>query len=84
MAFFAFDEATGELVGVVRLHSDPIYESGEYAILLRSDLKGMGLGWALMQLIIDYAKSEGLKTIRATCSGKIPSCSKCAGTSASM
>ena len=63
MAFVAFDEASGELVGVVRIHSDSIYESGEYAILLRSDLKGRGLGWALMQLIIEYAKSEGLKAI---------------------
>ncbi len=63
MAFVAFDEASGDLVGVVRIHSDSIYESGEYAILLRSDLKGRGLGWALMQLIIEYAKSEGLKTI---------------------
>ena len=63
MAFVAFDEATNEMVGVVRIHSDSIYESGEYAILLRSDLKGRGLGWALMQLIIEYSKSEGLKTI---------------------
>lgn len=63
MAFVAFDEATNELVGVVRIHSDSIYESGEYAILLRSDLKGRGLGWALMQLIIEYARSEGLRTI---------------------
>jgi acetyltransferase len=63
MAFVAFDEATNELVGVVRIHSDSIYVSGEYAILLRSDLKGRGLGWSLMQLIIDYAKSEGLKII---------------------
>jgi L-amino acid N-acyltransferase YncA len=38
-------------------------ESGECAILLRSGLKGRGLGWALMQLIIEYAKSEGLKRI---------------------
>src|SRR5438270_9622320 len=63
MAFIAFDEATGEMVGVVRLHSDSIYESGEYAILLRSDLKGRGLGWTLMQLIIEYAKAEGLRKI---------------------
>jgi acetyltransferase len=63
MAFVAFDEASNELVGMVRIHSDSIYESGEYAILLRSDLKGRGLGWALMQLIIEYAKSEGLKVI---------------------
>lgn len=63
MAFVAFDEATNELVGVVRIHSDSVYQSGEYAILLRSDLKGRGLGWALMQMIIEYARSEGLKTI---------------------
>jgi acetyltransferase len=63
MAFVAFDEATNEMVGVVRIHSDSMYQSGEYAILLRSDLKGRGLGWALMQLIIEYSKSEGLKTI---------------------
>jgi acetyltransferase len=63
MAFVALDEATHEIVGVVRIHSDSIYETGEYAILLRSDLKGRGLGWALMQLIIEYARSEGLKTI---------------------
>jgi acetyltransferase len=63
MAFVALDEVTHEIVGVVRIHSDSIYETGEYAILLRSDLKGRGLGWALMQLIIEYARSEGLKTI---------------------
>jgi len=63
MAFVAFDEATNELVGVVRIHSDSIYQNGDYAILLRSDLKGRGLGWTLMQLIIEYAKSEGLKRI---------------------
>ncbi len=63
MAFVALDEITNEVVGVVRIHSDSIYETGEYAILLRSDLKGRGLGWALMQMIIEYAKSEGLKTI---------------------
>jgi RimJ/RimL family protein N-acetyltransferase len=51
------------LLGVVWLYSDPIHEAGEYAILLRSDLKGRGLGWSLMQLIIEYAKSEGLKQI---------------------
>jgi acetyltransferase len=63
MAFVAFDEATNEPVGVVRIHSDSVYETGEFAILLRSDLKGRGLGWALMQLMIEYAKSEGLKAI---------------------
>lgn len=63
MAFVAIDETSKEPLGVVRLHADEIHENGEYAILLRSDLKGRGLGWSLMQLIIEYAKSEGLKRI---------------------
>jgi len=63
MAFVGFDEATRQMAGVVRIHSDSIYETGEYAILLRSDVKGRGLGWELMRLLIEYAKSEGLKTI---------------------
>ena len=63
MAFVAIDEASSETLGVVRLHADAIHETAEYAILLRSDLKGRGLGWSLMQLIIGYARSEGLKRI---------------------
>ncbi len=48
------------MMGAVRLHADADMESGEYAILLRSDLKGIGLGWRLMQLMIEWAKAEGL------------------------
>jgi acetyltransferase len=63
MAFVALDTETGEITGVARLHSDSRYESAEYAVLVRSDLKGNGLGWALMQLLIDYATTEGLKSL---------------------
>jgi acetyltransferase len=63
MAFLAIEEASGAMLGVVRLHADANYESGEYAILVRSDMKGKGLGWQLMQLIMEYARAEGLKTI---------------------
>ena len=62
-ALVAIDEASSEMLGVVWLHSDELRETGEYAILLRSDLKGRGLGWHLMQLIIEYAKSQGLSRI---------------------
>jgi acetyltransferase len=63
MAFIALDEASGEALGVVRVHSDRLGDSGEYAILLRSDLKGHGMGWSLMQMIIEYARTKGLKRI---------------------
>jgi acetyltransferase len=64
MAFVTIDETSGALLGVVRLHADANYESGEYAILIRSDLKGHGLGWLLMQLMVEYARSEGIRTIK--------------------
>jgi acetyltransferase len=63
MAFIAIEESSGEMLGVVRLHADANYDSGEYAVLVRSDLKGRGLGWLLMQMIIEYARAEGLRTV---------------------
>jgi acetyltransferase len=45
------------------LHANANYDNGEFAILVRSDLKGHGLGWLLMQLIIEYARAEGIGTI---------------------
>ena len=49
----------------MRLHAGPDHVEAEYAILLRSDLKGVGLGWTLMTLIIEWARAEGLQTIRS-------------------
>jgi RimJ/RimL family protein N-acetyltransferase len=63
IAFVAINESSLEPLGVVWLYCDSTHENGEYAILLRSDLKGRGLGWSLMQLIIAHAKSESLKRI---------------------
>ncbi|MFZ3324638.1 MAG: acetate--CoA ligase family protein [Methylocella sp.] len=45
IALVAISELNGEMLGVVWLHADPNYEKGEYAILVRSDIKGRGLGW---------------------------------------
>jgi acetyltransferase len=60
MAFVALSEPEGELLGVARLSADPDYTRAEYAVLVRSDLKGKGLGWMLMEHLIAYARSEGL------------------------
>src|SRR5690242_12857072 len=54
---------SGKLLGVVRLHDDPDKRGGEFAILLRSSLKGHGLGWLMMKHMIAYAREKGLKTV---------------------
>lgn len=64
MAFIAIEETTGRMLGVVRLHGDDKGESAEFAILLRSHLKGHGLGWLLMKHMIANAKANGLKFVR--------------------
>ena len=63
MAFIAIDEASGEMLGVVRLHLDADRKGGEYAVIVRSALKGHGLGWLLMQRMIEYARMVGLKRV---------------------
>jgi len=63
MAFVAVSEKGDELLGVARLAADPDYTRAEYAVLVRSELKGKGLGWLLMQHLVAYARQEGLKEL---------------------
>jgi RimJ/RimL family protein N-acetyltransferase len=63
MAFIAIAEASGRMLGVVRLHDDPRGDGGEFAILVRSRLKGHGLGWLMMKHMIAYAREKGLRTV---------------------
>ena len=62
MAFIALDES-GRMLGVARLHDDANGNGGEFAVLVRSALKGHGLGWLLMQHIIDHANQKGLANV---------------------
>lgn len=62
MCLIATRKAEGgesETLGVVRAVRDPDNERAEYSIILRSDLKGQGLGYALMTKIIAYLRSQG-------------------------
>jgi acetyltransferase len=60
MAFVALSQTSGEMLGVARMIADPDYQRAEYAVITRSDVQGKGLGWELMQHLINYAKSDGL------------------------
>lgn len=65
MAFIAMPQGKQEIVGVVRLSADPDKEKAEFAIMVRSDMKGTGLGYRLMQQMIDYARENGLQQVFA-------------------
>jgi acetyltransferase len=52
-------DGSWETLGVVRAIADPDNQKAEFAIIVRSDLKGHGLGRLLMNKIIDYCKRRG-------------------------
>ena len=52
-----------DLLGVVRQSADPDNVRAEFAVLVRSDLKGHGTGRLLMHRLIDYSRARGLKEL---------------------
>jgi acetyltransferase len=62
MAFIALDEDTGQMLGLVRLKDELDEKTAEFAILVRSRLKGHGLGWQLQRVLV-YAKEKGLRRV---------------------
>ena len=63
IAFVALAEDSGKLAGVGRLSCDPDRTRGEYALLVRTDLQGHGIGWQLLQQILAYARAEKINRI---------------------
>lgn len=70
MTFIAVaPEASGEacMLGEVRVSTDPDNLRAEFAIMVRSDLKGLGLGQALLAKMIRYLKSRGTTELAGEC-----------------
>jgi acetyltransferase len=69
MAFIAtaLTEAGGEeTLAVVRALCDPDHVEAEFGIVVRSDLKGGGLGERMMRKIIEHLKTRGVERLVAT------------------
>jgi GNAT superfamily N-acetyltransferase len=52
-----------ETLGVARAVADPDNITAEFAVIVRSDLKGQSLGRILMNKLIDYCRSRGIQQI---------------------
>ena len=65
MAFVAvrFPGAQPEILGVVRAVADPDNLRAEFAIVVRSDLKGRGMGHCLLQKLIRYTRERGTREL---------------------
>ncbi|MFZ5426261.1 MAG: GNAT family N-acetyltransferase [Thermodesulfobacteriota bacterium] len=66
MAFIATapgEDGVNETLGVVRASTKPDNSVAEFAIIVRSDQKGLGLGRMLMEKIIRYCRDRGTGAI---------------------
>jgi acetyltransferase len=63
IAFIGLDRGTGALAGIARYSTDPDRRVGEFGVLVRSDLKGLGLGRALMARLVGFARDEGVEEL---------------------
>jgi acetyltransferase len=64
MAFIAIaqgDDAEPETLGVVRIVAAPDNHTAEFAIIIRSDMKGQGIGSGLLRKIINYCRERGMR-----------------------
>ena len=64
-SFLAFDEASEELVASAQLASDAQRDTGEIAVSIRSDYKGKGVGWALLDFLAEEARTRGVRRVIA-------------------
>ena len=72
MAFVALEAGSGALAGVARLSCDPDRTMGEYALLVRTDLQGHGIGWQLLSQIIDIRQGREDRPDRRVCAEREP------------
>lgn len=55
-----------DTLGVARVVIDPDNYAGEFAIVVRSDLKGRGLGSLLLDCLLDYCRRRRLQLVHGT------------------
>jgi acetyltransferase len=63
MAFVAIAD-DGSLAAVGRLASLPDRSSAEYALIVRSDVQRQGLGRAVLAMLLDFARKEGIQSVQ--------------------
>lgn len=63
MPALAFEDTKEETLGVVRALCDPDNEQAEFALVVRSDLKGAGLGRLLMDRLIEHLRQRGTRRL---------------------
>lgn len=61
----AFDPETKLIVANAMLAADKALNTAEVAISIRSDMRGKGIAWTLLEHVAHYAKDAGIKKLQS-------------------
>jgi acetyltransferase len=61
----AFDAQNDQLVATAMMVGSDTMDEAEVAVAVRSDLKGRGIGWAMLDRTCDYARLRGFKSVHS-------------------
>ncbi|MFS0774224.1 N-acetyltransferase family protein [Sphingomonas sp. 1P08PE] len=59
------ESKAGEIVAAAILAGDPATRRGEVAISIRADHKGKGIGWSLLEHLVETARQRGYASIES-------------------
>ena len=80
IAFVAMQH--GMVLGIARYFADPDRFQAEYAVAVRSDWKGRGVGYVLMVKLIEIARQYGIGELVGDVLARTSRCWRCAANSA--
>lgn len=64
-SYLGFDPESGELVASALLACDAAMDTGEVAVSVRSDYRGKGIGWAMLDFLGQEAERRGVRRVIA-------------------
>jgi GNAT superfamily N-acetyltransferase len=63
--FLAIEPGTGRILATAMMAADKMMESAEVAIAIRSDFKGRGISWMLLDHVARFAASKGIRFLES-------------------
>lgn len=62
-SFIAFDATSQQVIGHAMLACDQQLDTGEIAVSVCSSWRGQGVGWALLDVLAEAARTRGLRRV---------------------
>lgn len=61
--FLAIDKGSGEILASAMLGADDKFQTAEFAVCTREDMKHRGISWTLLEHAMRYAKAMGISKV---------------------